>query len=464
MKILQVTNGFPPTARAGVEQYTYLLSRTLRDSGHDVQVLCREEAHTLPERTILEDTVDGIPVRRVVNNFFDVVRFEQYYQNEGITTIFLETVEEMQPDIIHFQHAIGLSLTMLEAATETKIPFLLTLHDYWFICPIVQLLTTNLELCSGPHLGADCFDCMGPVDGFTRNVHRLPVYAQLKKRTPEPIWNLMQRTATRLLNSSTATRIAQTSHSNPETLSPFVQRMERMQRALSHCSSLITPSQFVKDVYVNYGVPADNIRVVSLGLDLALWSEAQSGSAEKCSNIRFVYIGTLLRHKGVDILLQAFLQLENREANAELFIYGYGIPEEDYESQLRKLAQGNAHIHFMGAYDNQELPKILADVDVAVIPARWHETFSIVTREALLAKKFVIASEVGAIPEVIEHGKNGLLVPPGDIDKLHSALQKAIDSPELLENARNLKANSILSIQEHTKQIEEIYLQLLLYV
>jgi len=240
--------------------------------------------------------------------------------------------------------------------------------------------------------------------------------------------------------------------------------MERMQRALSHCSSLITPSQFVKDVYVNYGVPADNIRVVSLGLDLALWSEAQSGSAEKCSNIRFVYIGTLLRHKGVDILLQAFLQLENREANAELFIYGYGIPEEDYESQLRKLAQGNAHIHFMGAYDNQELPKILADVDVAVIPARWHETFSIVTREALLAKKFVIASEVGAIPEVIEHGKNGLLVPPGDIDKLHSALQKAIDSPELLENARNLKANSILSIQEHTKQIEEIYLQLLLYV
>jgi len=181
MKILQVTNGFPPTARAGVEQYTYLLSRTLRDSGHDVQVLCREEAHTLPERTILEDTVDGIPVRRVVNNFFDVVRFEQYYQNEGITTIFLETVEEMQPDIIHFQHAIGLSLTMLEAATETKIPFLLTLHDYWFICPIVQLLTTNLELCSGPHLGADCFDCMGPVDGFTRNVHRLPVYAQLKK-------------------------------------------------------------------------------------------------------------------------------------------------------------------------------------------------------------------------------------------------------------------------------------------
>ena len=91
----------------------------------------------------------------------------------------------------------------------------------------------------------------------------------------------------------------------------------------------------------------------------------------------------------------------------------------------------------MGRFPRAALPDILAQVDLLVIPSRCFETYSLAAREALLAGVPVVASGLGALPEVIEDGVNGYLVPPGDVAALSQALGQAVAHlPELRAAAR----------------------------
>jgi len=114
----------------------------------------------------------------------------------------------------------------------------------------------------------------------------------------------------------------------------------------------------------------------------------------------------------------------------------------------------------MGRYDQKDLPSILGQMDVLVIPSTWHETFSLVAREGLLSGTPVIASEIGALPEVINSGQNGLLVPPGDVDALHGALHNLSADPALLAHLREgaiLSAKEIKSMEDHVREVDLIY-------
>jgi glycosyltransferase involved in cell wall biosynthesis len=114
----------------------------------------------------------------------------------------------------------------------------------------------------------------------------------------------------------------------------------------------------------------------------------------------------------------------------------------------------------MDRYDQKDLPGILSKLDVIVIPSLWHETFSIVAREALLSGTPVVASETGALPEVINSGQNGLLVPVGDAEALHDALDRLSVDPDLLARMKHgarLSAQKIKSMDEHVHEVDLLY-------
>ena len=83
----------------------------------------------------------------------------------------------------------------------------------------------------------------------------------------------------------------------------------------------------------------------------------------------------------------------------------------------------------------QSLPGILAELDVLVVPS-IAETYSLAAREALSAGLPVIASDGGALPEAIEHERNGFLFPTGNVEALAACMQRLIDDPDLLEGLR----------------------------
>ena len=451
MKILQVTNGFPPTASAGVEQYTYQLGQALNDQ-HDVRVFCRESDPARRDYEVIDGVYDGLVVRRVVNDFQHADHVRDFYVDRRIERIFRSTLAEWKPDLIHFQHCIGLSASMLEVAKQEQIPHLLTLHDYWYLCSQVQLYDHRGQICEGPMSDGDCYDCMASPRGVFGSFRRTRLYRFVRSRLDESTKRWILSAVSRIMPSVPPP--------DPEAaLSPFVDRTEYMLSLLRAVPRILVPSRFVRDMYVKHGVPRGRVKVLPLGLDLTDWDSAPRGDETVDAQApRVGYIGTLLRHKGVHVLMQAFQRLEIPKAT--LRVHGFPIPGDPYIDELGGLADQDPRIQLMGRYEHRNLPTLLSDVDIVVIPSLWHETFSIVAREALLAGAPVIASRVGAIPEVIRDGENGCLVPPGDVTALHGALSNTLTHPDRLMRLREGARDSrgfVKSIGDHALEIESEY-------
>ena len=98
--------------------------------------------------------------------------------------------------------------------------------------------------------------------------------------------------------------------------------------------------------------------------------------------------------------------------------------------------------------------------DIIVMPSQWEEPFGRVAAEAGAASKPIVASNIGGIPEIIEHGKNGFLVEKGDLDSLVKFVKKLIKNKRLREKMGK-KGREIIgkkfSNEMHVKKIEKIY-------
>jgi glycosyltransferase involved in cell wall biosynthesis len=480
MRILQVVNGYPPADRGGVENITRWLAKELAHK-HSVSIFCREPDPTRPDGTERNDELDGISVRRVVNNFSQIAGLADYYSNPTIEQLFAKYVRSWGPDVIHFQHAAGLSATLIEWTLRNKIPYVLSIHDYWYICPTVNLLRPDGSLCKGPRY-SNCLECVfgapfTPPKAVYQTARRvLPlnvrmqtlslmsrmatvnpsnwrVYPFVRQALPLPLRMLALRT---LVLLSGRRRLAAKLDVVPLP-SPPVVRADYMLHLLRSSPYLIVPSQFVKDLHVHHGVPADQLRVIGHGLELQRWAGFTRLPRPMDAGVRFGYIGSLLRHKGVDVIIRAFRQVPHNSA-ATLRIYGFAGPSDPYERRLKDLAAGDARIRFMGAYANEELPSIMNEIDLLLIPAMSHETFSIVAREAILGQVGVLASRMGALPEALDDGHTGYLVPRGDLAQWTTRMDQLAADPAKINLMQRAQAKkSVKSVQIFANEISSIY-------
>ena len=476
-----------------METYTRALSQALVSRGHQVHIFCREGAPTRSEFSWRDDLVDGLPVRRVVNNFVRVNGFADYYYIREIEEIFAQTVCEWHPDIIHFQHATGLSASLPARAAVEGWPCTWTLWDYWPICPMNTLLLQDGTLCRGSHHAANCFQCVynstAPFPGQQiPNLRSEEVGAELvppahhptpsllagvmrllRRVLPRPlrlrlldVYNLIQRyrPRRRRLPSQAAASAPGEPLSPQSDLAPLTFRADYMRTALSGCTYLVAPLPFVRDIYAEFGLAADRIKVIEPGMDLSLWQRTPRPSRAKSSLLRLGYIGSLMRHKGVDVIVRAVRQLE--DANVELRLHGFFVQDDPYATTLQRLAKGDSRIHFMGPYQQQELASLLAEVDLLLMPALWHETYSFVTREAILAGVPLISADIGGMRAAIDNGVNGLLLPPGDVDAWAMAIHRFAVQPDLLDHMANAQLERpVRSIEANAADLELFYLELL---
>ncbi|MBI1849208.1 MAG: glycosyltransferase [Planctomycetes bacterium] len=147
MRILYVVHGFVPEAAGGVEIHSWQLAREMAKRGHDVTVFTRTGDASREEYSVRAETMDGFRVVRVVNNFKDLTEFAGIYKNARIEERFAEVLDEAGPDLVHVQHLTCLSTGIAEMVRAKKIAQLLTLHDFWFGCPLGQRIRRSLDIC-----------------------------------------------------------------------------------------------------------------------------------------------------------------------------------------------------------------------------------------------------------------------------------------------------------------------------
>ncbi len=166
-------------------------------------------------------------------------------------------------------------------------------------------------------------------------------------------------------------------------------------------------------------------------------------------------IGRLVRQKGFDLLIRAFLQAAPE--GMDLLLAGSG-PEME---RLRELAGGSAggeRVHLTGTADRGKAAALFRGCEFFVLPSR-HEPFGIVNLEAMAAGKAIVGTRVGGVPEVVLDGETGILVPPEDVDALAEGIRRLAGDAALRERmgAAGRERARLFSWDVVTERYLEVY-------
>lgn len=445
MNILQVCNHFPPSSLGGVEVYTYHLSRGLLRNGHTVHVFCRTSDVNRPDYELIEEEFEDIHVIRVNNNFQNLTDFTGTYMDEKIDVIFSNALKNISPDLVHFHHTIGLSARLPLISREHALPGLYTLHDFWPICHRVNLFNRERQVCPGPHQGGNCRDCVfGP--GKSSMLTNLLI---MGKKITSPA--LRRKVRQVLRSSDNQTPIV---HTDP-TVDDFETRYELFKDSLLSTQKLLSPSEFVKKQFTENGYNSEGIEVIPLSTDVP-GSTSEDNIGGKPEKMTFAYIGSVIENKGADVLVRAFRRVPGK--NLALHIYGFDKTDRSaFRKKIEALTDTDSRIRLYGTFNPEDKRDIFNEIDILVIPSRVPETFSLVAREALSVGVPVIASKVGAIPEVIKDGRNGFLFEAGNIDQLSFILDRIREHPEILDKLELPGLVQVATDEEHIKELTRIY-------
>ena len=439
MKLLQVSHGLPPNENAGVELYTFYLSKALRERNHSLHIFCREEDPQKEEFSFSCGEVDGLKVTRVVNNLTRIPDPRVYYDNHFFDQTFLSILRQERPDLVHFQHFIALSANLMRIAKDEGVPVILTLHDFFILCHRIHLLKKDNHLCPGPLYGLECVSCLND-------------YYTLKPKDTRTNFFLKNKDLLPFSFIKWTKRIFIPPKFLGESGYEVFHRYRFMYEILKIPDVLLVPSSFVKKQFLKYYPFIEpRLKIVPLGI---LPIEGQGRHKEVNGKVRFCYFGNILPLKGIHLLIDAFKALPR--GKADLTIYGSRNPwTEVYYDQLKDQANGFS-VDFRGPFKRENLSEALRDQDIAVLPSICPESFSFIIREANSLGLPVIGSRIGAIPEAIKEGENGFLFEPGNIKELRDCMVRFIEEPELLKKMA-LKMPKVKSMAEHAEELIEIY-------
>jgi len=440
VRILQVVHQFLPNYAAGTEIYTYKLSKELLGRGHEVHVFHRDFGR--PETEFLEEDaeLDGLILRRVVHN--PPVPAGSFFLNPLIEKSFRSYVSRTSPDVIHFQHLDNLSPTLPAAAKELGKPTVMTLADFWLMCPARQLYDVEAErVCEGAEEGRRCARCPTLVAVLPAAPSMPGIPRRLKRLVPVRVKDAVKRRLGRSGPPDGGTWAA-------DYAGLIGAGLEARLRGMMALDLIIAPSGFIRNLHIEYGIPSEKIVRSDYGFDLAGLSGVHKSPSEV---VRFGYAGTLHAHKGVHVLVEAFRAA--RLGNAVLKIFGWGDPA--YLNSLKAEARG-PKIEFMGRYRPSDVAKVFSEMDVLVVPSLWYENSPLVIHEAFGTRTPTLVSDIGGMAELVADGKGGMTFRAGSVEDLAAKL-RLLAGDESLRRSLADSAPKVKTIEENAEEMEEIY-------
>ncbi|KKK40079.1 glycosyltransferase [Mesobacillus campisalis] len=382
------------------------LSSQVKANGHDVKII----THSFQPESYFEHTYGNIMYKEFQYNDLPIIAYKhindpgpeilyQALEDSNISEFANMLFEKEKPDIVHVSHSMRMG-EFLSTAKKLNIPYFITLTDFFFMCPKGIFMTNEGTPCTGAKQGDAC-----------------------KTFCPE-------------INNE------------------FVKyRYNQAKNYLLSAREVIAPSFFLANMFKDE-YPELDIKIINYGINLNKCQQNET-SYTKDHKLTFCYAGSHNYHKGVHVLIKAFLN--SKVKDAKLKIYGSGNVES-YNALLRKKANKNSNIEFCGVYDEKDVGTIFSEVDVLIVPSIWHENCPFVIYEALACGLPVIASDVGGITEIISHRKNGFTFPRGDSKRLARIARKLISNPEILNAIKeNLKRGKVNTVQDEASEYLKLY-------
>ena len=444
MKVVLVTHHFPPHYVGGVELITLRLARWLACHGNIVEVVCVESIWGEEKSSVLvsREPFGNLMVNRLTIRFRqEFGSFRESYDNPVIGQWFEDYLHWTRPDLVHIHSGYTLSSSTIPTAKRAGLAVIVSLHDYWFICPQIKLIRPDGNRCDGIRSASECAWCL--------------MMGQRRYRCLDKVsLGLAGSVARRFIG-----------HKGPanslggQLVEMCKERKRLMIERLRAADLVVTQSPFLRTTMIANGLPPDKTRLVHYGLDLTAWPTVMP-RASTDGPLRIGYLGQIAPPKGVHLLIKAFARLAPPAQRSHLSIYGSIEQFPTYGKKLRKLARNNAQITFAGRYENHRLPEILAGLDVVVVPSQWYEIGPLVTLEALAAKRPVVATNLPNMNVQITQGVNGLLFEPGNVADLSRQLQRLVDEPALLDHLQS-EIRPVRTFEQEAEDVFQIYCDIL---
>jgi glycosyltransferase involved in cell wall biosynthesis len=189
----------------------------------------------------------------------------------------------------------------------------------------------------------------------------------------------------------------------------------------------------VRELLVEAGVPVQRAEIVRGGTDVERFNGAHDRGGHP-GRLRLVYAGQLVPHKGVHTAIEALARLAGRDETAavELAVVGAGHPA--YEASLRAQVEREglqASVTFHPPVSRDEMPALLARFDALLLPSIYEEPLARIAQEAMAAGLVVIGTPTGGTPELLTEGVTGLTFAPEDAEGLARQVGRLLAEPEL---------------------------------
>jgi len=420
MHILKIIHGYPPTYSAGSEVYSQSICNELSKT-HKVSIFTREENPYSLCFSIREQKVNDNLMLYLINN----PQGKDGYRHKQMDDKFAELVRQIKPDIAHIGHVNHLSTGLIDELNKLETPIIYTLHDFWLMCPRGQFLTRSIGNTNNFQLCEKQIDKKCAIDCYK-------VYFSGREENE---------------------------NADIENWSSWIhKRMIETNAIIKKVDLFIAPSNYLRDRFINdFDVPENKIIYLDYGFPTEYLKQTEKSIIKP--NYTFGYIGTHIPAKGINILIDAFKQVEQ---NATLKIFGRSNGQST--NSLKELAAtAKNKIEFSGEYINHNLANdVFSNVDCIVVSSIWGENSPLVIHEAQSCKVPVITADFGGMKEYVQHNVNGLLFEHCNTNSLAEQMKFAVSNPEEMK-ALGEKGylyssdGSVPNIQDHCKDLENIY-------
>jgi len=427
MKILHVVHQFLPYHHHGAEVSTYELASMQQKLGHKVSVVAGENS---PHREPIFHEQEQYRELKVHRIFFSPQTHNGWLKHDGFGKLWSRILESEQPDIVHVQHLKNLSLSLVDITYEMNIPLVFTLRDYSLLCARFHLAQGNGTLCRTPDLESDCLQCMNQTRPMESGEILPTAFSLLWNNIGNPrSWKILSRLASiRIRSERTYPPIRLSS------LEDFVRRNDLVFARLQKCSRITAISKDTARRFESLASNRVSVTAVEQIPDTrsCVWEQRKAGNKP----LRFGYIGKMSYVKGPHLLLQAFRNLPEKQA--ELHLFGgptrTNIRQLAYWRRVKRLADWpGVHLH-SEPFESTNINSVMRQIDVLISPSVCFETYGRVVAEALASGIPVICSDEGGPAGIIEPDVNGLTYPIADASALAQTMQRFLDEPDLLES------------------------------
>ncbi|MCF8235813.1 MAG: glycosyltransferase [Bacteroidales bacterium] len=404
MKILYLVHQFYPMHGSGTEKSTLTVASNIQKNGNNVKVL----SFSFYEPEEYDQKFGSVLYRRNFVGEIEVIDYRLEETPHNMNDLFVDVKGEMEsfaefilrqesPHLVHVMHTMRTGI-FVKVLLKLKIPYILTLTDFYQVCPKIVLRNSDGKLCKGPENGQECFQAC------------------------------------------------------PELSQSYIsKRLNIAKEIIYNARFNVVCSKFVQDIYKKE-FPDMDFLLIRHGISFNT-VKRNLKKYDKSDKLKFLFTGTISEMKGVETLLDAFEQVPE----AQLYLYGKAATDEYFEEFTARISR-LPNVEYLGMFEKDKMGEVVSVHDIMVVSSNSYETYSRVLHEALSCYVPVICSDVPALNEKIVNDLNGYIYEMGNSGELAEILKKVTGNPEILNRLKeNISKEPLMILEQEVYVYEKLY-------